>query len=100
MALRRKKPSLAEKIGHLVTAAPTIFSSDDENEQTKAKVVEAYDEADASDIDPSASLIRRRNVDLLDQIDDRFVQIVLAIFIIRTSIMNVATVECANMDSA
>ena len=70
MSLRTKKPSLAEKISSLVTAAPTVFGSDDENEETKAKVIEPYDEI-ASDEDALGSSFRKSNVNLLDEIDDR-----------------------------
>lgn len=61
---------MAEKISSLVTAAPAVFGSDDENEETKARVVERYDESE-SDQDDVGSKFRKRNVDLLDQVDNR-----------------------------
>ncbi|XP_043277774.1 protein AATF [Venturia canescens] len=72
MALRQKKPTLAEKISSLVTAAPTVFGSDDENEETKAKVVEHYDETESEEDAGVSSTFRKRNVDLLDEIDKRY----------------------------
>lgn len=73
MPLRQKKPTLAEKISSLVTAAPTVFGSDDESEETKAKVVEHYDETESEE-DAGVSTFRKRNVDLLDQLDTRLDQ--------------------------
>lgn len=71
MASKTKKKFLADKINSLISTRPVIFNSDDEGEDTKAKVVEHYDESDNSDNNLQVSQIRRRNVDALDQIDER-----------------------------
>ncbi|XP_012272029.1 protein AATF [Orussus abietinus] len=71
MSLKKKVTSLAEKISYLVTAAPTNFDSDDEIEDTRAKVVEHFDESDAVD-DFQDSSFRKQNVELLDQVDERY----------------------------
>lgn len=62
--------SLADKINALITLKPN-FDSDDEPEDTKAKVVESYNESDASDNKFQASKIRRQNIDTLDKVDKR-----------------------------
>lgn len=62
--------SLADKINTLITTRPD-FGSDEESEDTKAKVVELYNENDASDNEFWTSEIRRQNVDTLDQVDKR-----------------------------
>lgn len=62
--------SLADKINTLITTKPD-FSSDEESEDTKAKVVERYNENDASDNEFWTSKIRRQNVDTLDEMDKR-----------------------------
>ncbi|XP_015585242.1 protein AATF [Cephus cinctus] len=72
MSSKKKTTSLADKISSLVTAAPTNFGSDDEAEDTTAKVVEQFEDSDNSDGDFRDSSIRKRNVDLLDQIDERY----------------------------
>ena len=72
MALKAKKKSLADKINTLITTTPINFGSDDEAEDTKAKVVERYDESDDSEGNFQVSEIRKRNVDPLDQIDERY----------------------------
>ncbi|KZC14286.1 Protein AATF, partial [Dufourea novaeangliae] len=72
MALQRRKKSLADKISCLVTAAPTNFDSDADSEDTKAKVVDRYDESDNSDSSFRISTIRRENVVHLDQLDERY----------------------------
>lgn len=71
MASKVKKSSLADKINSLVTAKPANFDSDDDSEETKAKVVDRYDESDNSENNFQVSEIRKRNVDLLDQLDKR-----------------------------
>lgn len=63
--------SLADKINALITTKPTQFGSDDEAEETKAKVVERYDENEDSDNEFRQSTIRKQNVDTLDKIDER-----------------------------
>ncbi|OXU26311.1 hypothetical protein TSAR_011625 [Trichomalopsis sarcophagae] len=75
MSSKKKPVSLAEKICNLVTAAPTTFGSDDEAEETKAKVVDYDDEIDENDDfenDFGSSNIRRRNVGLLEDTDKRY----------------------------
>jgi len=65
------KNSLADKINALITTKPD-FGSDEEPEETKAKVVERYDESDASDDKPHRiSKIRKQNIDTLDHLDER-----------------------------
>ncbi|XP_072747346.1 protein AATF [Anoplolepis gracilipes] len=63
--------SLAEKINALISAKPD-FGSDEEPEETKAKVVEYYGEDDVSEDELQQSKIRRQNVDTLDAIDERY----------------------------
>ncbi|XP_029664912.1 protein AATF [Formica exsecta] len=65
------RKSLADKINTLITAKPD-FGSDEEPEETKAKVVEYYDENDVSEDDLQQSKIRRQNVDTLDKVDKRY----------------------------
>lgn len=60
---------MADKINDLITAKPN-FGSDEEFEETKAKVVERYDENDDSN-ELQQSKIRRQNVDTLDKVDKR-----------------------------
>lgn len=62
--------SLAEKINALLTAKPD-FGSDEEPEETKAKVVEHYNEDDVSEDEFQQSKIRKQNVDTLDKVDER-----------------------------
>lgn len=61
--------SLADKINVLITTKPD-FGSDEEPEDTKAKV-EPYNESDASDDKFRTSKIRRQNVDTLDRVGKR-----------------------------
>jgi len=63
--------SLADKINALITTKPD-FDSDEELEDTKAKVVEPYNESDASNNELQTSIIRRQNVDTLDKVDKRY----------------------------
>ncbi|XP_024883584.1 protein AATF-like [Temnothorax curvispinosus] len=65
------RKSLADKINALVTTKPD-FGSDEEPEDTKAKVVEPYNESDVSDDEFRTSKIRRQNVDALDKVDKRY----------------------------
>ncbi|XP_070162323.1 protein AATF [Polyergus mexicanus] len=65
------RKSLADKINTLITAKPD-FGSDEEPEETKAKVVEYYDENDFSEDDLRQSKIRRQNIDTLDKVDKRY----------------------------
>ncbi|XP_050451004.1 protein AATF [Cataglyphis hispanica] len=65
------RKSLADKINTLITAKPD-FGSDEEPEETKAKVVEYYDENDVSEDELRQSKIRRQNVDTLDKVDKRY----------------------------
>lgn len=62
--------SLADKINALITTKPD-FGSDEEPDETKAKVVERHDESEASDDEFRESKIRRQNIDTLDQVDRR-----------------------------
>ncbi|XP_076686972.1 apoptosis antagonizing transcription factor [Andrena cerasifolii] len=73
MASKGKKRTLADKINSLVTTKPTNFDSDDEDDNTKAKIVDHYEETDSSESNFQASKIRRRNVDPLDQLDKRYI---------------------------
>lgn len=61
---------LADKINALITTKPD-FDSDEESEDTKAKVVEPYNENDASDNEFWTSKIRKQTVDTLDEVDKR-----------------------------
>ncbi|XP_076631493.1 apoptosis antagonizing transcription factor [Colletes latitarsis] len=72
MALKAKE-SLADKINSLLTTTPTNFDSDDDAEDTKAKVVDRYDESDNSESNVQVSKIRRQNIDTLDQLDKRYI---------------------------
>ena len=72
MASKGKKKTLADKINSLVTTKPTNFDSDDEDDNTKAKIVDHYEENDNSESNFQASKIRTRNVDPLDQLDKRY----------------------------
>ncbi|XP_020277721.1 protein AATF-like [Pseudomyrmex gracilis] len=63
--------SLADKINDLITTKPDL-NSDEEAEETKAKVVERYDENGASDDEFQWSKIRAQNVDTLDTVDERY----------------------------
>ncbi|XP_035730521.1 protein AATF-like [Vespa mandarinia] len=74
MALRenKKKTILAEKIGNLLNAAPTNIVSDEESEDTKAKVVERYEESDDSEDITKQSKFRKQNVQFLDELDKRY----------------------------
>jgi len=66
------RKSLADKINALITTKPDFGpDSDEEPEDTKAKVVEHYNENDASDDKFQTSKIRRQNVDTLDKVDKR-----------------------------
>jgi len=65
------RKSLADKINALITTKPDFGpDSDEEPEETKAKVVELY-ENDASDDEFRTSEIRRQNIDTLDKVDKR-----------------------------
>jgi len=64
------RKSLADKINALITTKPDFGSDSDEPEDTKAKVVEPYNEDDASD-KFRTSKIRRQNIDTLDKVDKR-----------------------------
>lgn len=72
MSLKKKRTTLADKINSLVTPAPINFDSDDEAEETKAKIVDYYDESDNSDNNIQISEIRKQNDYFLDQIDKRY----------------------------
>uniref|UniRef100_A0A0C9QJW3 Aatf protein n=1 Tax=Fopius arisanus TaxID=64838 RepID=A0A0C9QJW3_9HYME len=65
-----KKSNLADKINSLITAAPENFGSDDETEDTRAKIVERYEESESDE--GLTSSIRRQNIDLLDEVDERY----------------------------
>ncbi|XP_012220954.1 protein AATF-like [Linepithema humile] len=65
------RKSFADKINDLLTTKPDLVS-DEEPEETKAKIVERYDESGASDDEFRQSKIRRQNVDTLDKVDERY----------------------------
>ena len=74
MSAKKKQVSLAEKISNLVTPIPTSYESDDEAEETKAKVVEFDDEDDDAEVlktEFNSSNLRKRNVGLLEDVDKR-----------------------------
>lgn len=64
------RKSFADKINDLLTTK-SDFISDEEPEETKAKIVERYDESDTSDDEFRQSKIRRQNADTLDRVDKR-----------------------------
>lgn len=72
MASNKKKAILAEKISSLLSAAPTNIVSDEENDDTRAKVVEHYEESNDSDDFTKPSKIRGQNLQLLDEFDKRY----------------------------
>ncbi|XP_032681183.1 protein AATF [Odontomachus brunneus] len=72
MALKTQKKSLADKINSLITSKPVHFDSDEETDETKAKIVQYYDENVSSDDEFRQSKIRRQNVDTLDKVDERY----------------------------
>lgn len=72
MASKLQKGTLADKINALITSKPVHFDSDEEQEETKAKVVEYYDENNTSDDEVRQSKIRRQNIDTLDKVDKRY----------------------------
>jgi hypothetical protein len=74
MASKRKELTLADKINDLLTAVPKTYGSEDESEETKAKVVEYDDEIDAlSDFkrEFNSTSIRNQNLSLLEESDIR-----------------------------
>ncbi|KAI4488671.1 hypothetical protein M0802_011379 [Mischocyttarus mexicanus] len=72
MALNENKTILADEINNLINAAPTNIISDDENEETKARVVERYEEDDDDSDDAiRQSKIRIQNIQFLDELDKR-----------------------------
>ncbi|XP_014469308.1 PREDICTED: protein AATF [Dinoponera quadriceps] len=70
--MKMQKKSLADKINALITSKPVHFDSDEEPEETKAKVVEYHDDDDISDNEFRQSKIRRQNIDTLDKVDKRY----------------------------
>ncbi|XP_011498623.1 PREDICTED: protein Aatf [Ceratosolen solmsi marchali] len=75
MSLKKKEPTLANKISDLLTSVPKSYGSDEECEVTKAKVVDYDEEIDAlSDFkrEFNSSNIRTRNINLLEEADDRY----------------------------
>ncbi|XP_024873577.1 uncharacterized protein LOC112455707 isoform X1 [Temnothorax curvispinosus] len=60
-----------DKINALVTTKPD-FGSDEEQEDTKAKVMEPYIKSDVSDDEFRLSKICRQNVDALEKVDKRY----------------------------
>lgn len=71
MALKTEKQSLADKINALITSKPVYFDSDEEPDETKAKVVQYHNESVSSDDELRQSKIRRQNIDTLDKVDER-----------------------------
>lgn len=72
MSLKSKRSSLSEKINSLITAAPDNLASDEEADDNRARVVERYDESESDDAGLTSS-IRKQNIDLLDEVDERYV---------------------------
>lgn len=77
MAFKLKRSSLADKISSLVTAAPTTFNSDDENDETSAKLVGGLEEDEDDEIESAEgvkldSKFRRQNIELLNNVDKRY----------------------------
>ncbi|XP_008556908.1 protein AATF [Microplitis demolitor] len=70
MTSKLKKPSLAEELDSLINVAPKAFESDDDEEETKAKVVDKFQESHSDD--DQISSFRKKNVPLLDEIDERY----------------------------
>ncbi|XP_057338805.1 protein AATF-like [Microplitis mediator] len=70
MTSKLKKPSLAEELDSLINVAPKAFESDDDQEETKAKVVDKFEESHSDD--DQTSSFRKKNVPLLDEIDERY----------------------------
>lgn len=66
-----KKKSVSSAINELVAAAPKAFGSDDEAEDTQAKVVEYDDEIENDDFTLERSNIRFKNNNLLEETDKR-----------------------------
>ncbi|XP_063990645.1 protein AATF-like [Diachasmimorpha longicaudata] len=71
MSQKSKTSSLADKINSLITAVPDNFGSDDEAEETRAQVVDRYEESDNDDQVVTSS-IRKQNINLLDEGDERY----------------------------
>lgn len=64
------RKSLADELNVLIMSKPD-FGSDEESEDTKAKVVEPYNENDELDDKFRISKIRKQNVDTLDKVNKR-----------------------------
>lgn len=72
MLKSKKKPSLADKYTEIITDGPKTFDSDDEPEETKAKVVDQYSDSDSNTDDAkTGSTLRKKNANLLDEDDAR-----------------------------
>ncbi|CAD6227359.1 GSCOCG00006128001-RA-CDS [Cotesia congregata] len=67
---KAKKSSFAEELNSLLNVAPKPFESDEEEESTKAKVVDKFEESHSDD--EQASSFRKKNVPLLDETDERY----------------------------
>lgn len=63
---------MADKISSLITTTPANFDSDEDAEDTKAKVVDRCDDSDRSEDNVQYSKIRTQNVDTLDLLDKRY----------------------------
>lgn len=70
---KKKALSLSEKISDLLTAKPKLVTSDDENEETRARIVDDGLDSDDFDLLPTSSSIRKKNIDLLENIDKRYI---------------------------
>lgn len=67
-----KKKSISSAINEIVSATPKDFASDDEAEETQAKVVEFNDEDGENDgFTSKRSSIRLKNNTLLEETDKR-----------------------------
>jgi len=63
------RKNLADELNILIMSKPDFDS--DEEEGTKAKIVELYNENDDSDDKLQISKIRKQNIDTLDKVDKR-----------------------------
>lgn len=73
MSSKSKPGTLSDKISELLTSAPKSFDpEDDVHEETVAKVVDQEDEYN-DEIEVSTSKFRTQNIDLLEDVDKRYV---------------------------
>ncbi|KYM76488.1 Protein AATF [Atta colombica] len=65
------RKNLADELNILIMSKPDFGS--DEEEDTKAKIIEPYNENDDSDDKLQISKIRKQNIDTLDKVDKRYI---------------------------